>query len=165
MFGVNLDLERIWSFDLCLGVKSRALVLYAMAENLDALKWWLGVFIAPTTKPTVGVGLLSMGAPDSPVRQPRHPTVRVRPLELCQPSPPDSPVVHRTVTVHCLVCLLAPALTLRKLSAHCSTFQVSVGVDHCVVAVAPLAHRTVRWIIVEWLFQKPEGGKFEVDQP
>jgi hypothetical protein len=32
-----------------------------MAENLD-------VFIAPTTKPTVGVGLLSKGAPDSPVR-------------------------------------------------------------------------------------------------
>jgi hypothetical protein len=31
---------------LCLGVKSRALVLNAMAENLDALKWWwLGVFI------------------------------------------------------------------------------------------------------------------------
>jgi hypothetical protein len=27
---------------------------------------------------TVGVGLLSMGTPDSPVRQPRHPTVRVR---------------------------------------------------------------------------------------
>jgi hypothetical protein len=56
-------------FCLCLGVKSRALVLNAMAENLDALKWWwLGVFIAPTTKPTIGVGLLSMGAPDSPVR-------------------------------------------------------------------------------------------------
>jgi hypothetical protein len=37
-----------------------------MAENLDTLKWWwLGVFIAPTTKPTVGVGLLSMGSPDS----------------------------------------------------------------------------------------------------
>jgi hypothetical protein len=35
------------------------------------------VFIAPTIKPTVGVGLLSMGVPDSPVRQPRHPTVRV----------------------------------------------------------------------------------------
>jgi hypothetical protein len=59
---------------LCLGVKSRALVLNVMAENLNALKWWwLGVFIAPTTKPTVGVGLLSMGAPDSPVR---HQTVR-----------------------------------------------------------------------------------------
>jgi hypothetical protein len=63
---------------LCLGVKSRALVLNAMAEKLGYLEWWwLGVFIAPTTKPTVGVGLLSMGAPDSPVRQPRHPTIRV----------------------------------------------------------------------------------------
>ena len=37
----------------------------------------VGVFIAPTTKLTVEVGLLLMGAPDSPVRQPRHPTVRV----------------------------------------------------------------------------------------
>jgi hypothetical protein len=75
-----LDLGEDLITCLCLGVKSRALVLNAMAENLDALKWWwLGVFIAPTTKPTVGV---SMGAPDYPVRQPRHPTVRVRPLEL-----------------------------------------------------------------------------------
>jgi hypothetical protein len=30
--------------------------------------WWLGLFIAPTTKLTVEVELLSMGAPDSPVR-------------------------------------------------------------------------------------------------
>jgi hypothetical protein len=63
-----------------------------------------------------------MGAPDSPVRQPRHPIVRVRPLELCQPGPPDSLVVHRTVTVHCPVRLLAPALTLRAqtCTVHCS---------------------------------------------
>jgi hypothetical protein len=49
-----------------------------MDENLDALNGggW-GVFIAPSTKPTVGVGLLSMGAPDSLVRQPCHPTIRV----------------------------------------------------------------------------------------
>jgi hypothetical protein len=47
--------------------------------------------------------LLSYGAPDSPVRQPRHPTVRVRPLELLTCGPPDSPVVHRTGPVHCLV--------------------------------------------------------------
>jgi hypothetical protein len=73
-----LDLGEDLISCLCLGVKSRALVLNVMAENLDALKWWwFGVFIAPT----VGVGLLSMGAPDSPVRQPRHPTIRVRPLE------------------------------------------------------------------------------------
>jgi hypothetical protein len=90
MVGVILDLGEDLISCLCFGVKSRALVLNAMAENLDTLKWWwLGVFIALTTKPTVGVGLLSMGAPDSrvrhrhcPVRQPRHPTVRVRPLEL-----------------------------------------------------------------------------------
>jgi hypothetical protein len=67
---------------LCLGVKCRALVLNVLAKNLDALKsgGW-GVFIAPTTKVAVG-RLLSMGALDSPVRQPRHPTVRVRPLGL-----------------------------------------------------------------------------------
>jgi hypothetical protein len=34
-----------------------ALVFNELAENLDALKcWWLGVFIAPTTKVAVGEG-------------------------------------------------------------------------------------------------------------
>jgi hypothetical protein len=46
-------------------------------------------------------------------------------------------VVHRTITVHCPVRLLAPALTLRALSAHCSCtvhfLQTTVGA----VAVAP----------------------------
>nr|ACR33963.1 unknown [Zea mays] len=37
----------------------------------------VGVFIAPTTKLVVWWRLLSHGAPDSPVRQPRHPAVRV----------------------------------------------------------------------------------------
>jgi hypothetical protein len=78
-----------------------------------------------------------MGAPNSPVRQPRHPIVRVRPLELCQPGPPYSPVVHQTVTIHCPVRLLARALTLRALSTHCSVhcslLQMTVGA----VAVAP----------------------------
>jgi hypothetical protein len=101
-----LDLGEDLIFCLCLGVKSRALVLNAMAENLDALKCggW-GVFIAPTHQNGCWGGCLSMGAPDTkmvvgvavcrwvhqtvwcaighyPVRQPRHPTVRVRPLEL-----------------------------------------------------------------------------------
>jgi hypothetical protein len=71
------------------------------------------------------------------VRQPRHPTVRVRPLELCQLGPPDSPVVHRTVTVHSPVRLLAPALTLRALSTHWShtihLLQTTIGA----VAVTP----------------------------
>ena len=42
-----------------------------------------------------------------PVCQPRHLAVGFRPLELLTTGPPDSPVVHRTVIVHCLVRLLA----------------------------------------------------------
>jgi hypothetical protein len=90
-----------------------------MAENLDALKCsgW-GVFIAPTTKLTVGEGFCRMAhrivrcaTGHCLVRQPRHPAVGFRPLELLTCGPPDSPVVHRTVTVHCHVRLLTPALT------------------------------------------------------
>ena len=45
---------------------------------LGWLEWrWLGVFIAPNHQFNHWGRLLSMGAPDSPVRQPRHPTVRV----------------------------------------------------------------------------------------
>jgi hypothetical protein len=68
---------------LCLGVKSRALVLNVLAENLDALKCggWGGIYRS-NQQSGRWEGLLSMGAPDSPVRQPHHPTVRVRPLEL-----------------------------------------------------------------------------------
>jgi hypothetical protein len=36
-------------------------------------------------------------------------------------GPPDSPVVHQTVTVHCPVCLLAPTLILRA-QLHYSLF-------------------------------------------
>jgi hypothetical protein len=89
--------------------------------------WWLGVFIAPTTKVVIGRGCcrwahwtIRCATGHCPVRQPRHPTVRVRPLELLTAGPPDSPVVHWTIPVHCPVRLLAPALTLRALSAHCS---------------------------------------------
>ena len=78
-----------------------------------------------------------------PVRQPRHPTVRVRPLELCQPGPLDSPVVRRTVTVHCPVRLLAPALTLRELSAHCALLDDRWSRPLHWLAVVTLVHQTV----------------------
>jgi hypothetical protein len=141
-------------FDLCFCVLEWSLeLLYWMCwlKTWILEVWWLGVFIAPTTKMAIGEGccrwahrIVWCATGHYPVRQPRHPTVRVRPLELWQVGPPDSPVPHRTVIVHCPVRLLASALTRRELSAHCSTFQVSVGVDRCTVAVAPLAHRTVR---------------------
>jgi hypothetical protein len=109
--------------------------------------------------------LLSKGAPDSPVRQPRHPTVGFRPLELLTSGPPDSPVVHRTATVHCPVRLLAPALTSARAVAlfivHCRLLQTTVGV----VAVAPLGTPDSP---VNYSGVAPrilEGGKFGVDLP
>src|SRR5688572_8148075 len=88
------------------------------SECLDALNsgGW-GVFIAPTTKMVVGESCCRM----------THQTVRcashvTQPLELLTCGPPDSPMVHRTGPVHCLVRHLTPALTLRAQSrtVHCS---------------------------------------------
>jgi hypothetical protein len=130
------------------------------------LKTWMpwsvvvGGIYSPNHQSDRWGGCLSMGAPDSPVRhrtlsdaspgtvrcvtghflvrQPRHPTVRVRPLELWQPGAPDSPVPHRTGTVHCPVRLLVPALTLRELSAHCSCVSQPLNLTVAQATVAPL---------------------------
>jgi hypothetical protein len=76
-----------------------------------------------------------------PVRQPRHPTIRVRPLELLSSGSPDSPVVHWTGPVDCPVRRLASALT----SARTVAYLMSSADDRWrEVAVALLAHRTVR---------------------
>jgi hypothetical protein len=86
-------------------------------------------------------GLLSMGAPDSPVRQPRHPTVRVLTISTIgaltswgtgQSSAPSS-----------------SALTLRALPAHCSLLLLQTTVGTVAVAPygtpdSPVLHRTVR---------------------
>jgi hypothetical protein len=119
-----------------------------MAENLDALKCgsW-GVFIASTTKMAVGEGCCLMAhrtvrctTGHCPVRQPRHPTVRVQPLELLTCGPPDSPVRH-----------LTPALTLRAQSTlvtvHCSRCRrplAHVAVTSHGAPDSPVLHRTVR---------------------
>jgi hypothetical protein len=66
-------------------------------------EWWLWGIYSPNHQNGRWRRLLSYGAPDSPVRQPRHPTVRVRLLELLTCGTPDSPVVHRTGPVHCPV--------------------------------------------------------------
>jgi hypothetical protein len=65
-----------------------------MLGSLKSGGW--GVFIAPTTKMAVGEGCCRMAhqtvwcaTGHCPVRQPRHPTVRVRPLELLTCGPPD----------------------------------------------------------------------------
>jgi hypothetical protein len=92
-----------------------------MAENLDALKCggW-GVFIAPTTKLTVGEGFCRMAhrtvwcaTGHCPVRQPRHQAVRFRPLELLTSGPPDRSCSLSDVPS-------APTLTSARTGAHCS---------------------------------------------
>jgi hypothetical protein len=108
------------------------------------------------------------------VHQPRHPTVRVRPLELLTCGPPNSPVVHRTGPVHCPVRHLAPALTLHVQSVlftvHCSLFTFAVDCWRCsrysawhtrqsgATPDSPVNYSGGQ-------FQKPEGGKFGVDLP
>jgi hypothetical protein len=82
----------------------------------------VGVFIAPPTKSgrweavyRMAHRIVRCATGHCPERQPRHPTVRVRPLELLSSGPPDSPVVHRTGPVDCLVRLLALLLHWRAL--------------------------------------------------
>jgi hypothetical protein len=120
-----------WSLDLgedlislvCLVLNAIALVRCRKSENLDPLKCggW-GVFIAPTTKRTVGEGFCRMthrtvrcAIRHCPVHQPRHPAVGFWPLELLTTGSPDSPVVHRTIIVHCPLRLLALLWLLRAL--------------------------------------------------
>jgi hypothetical protein len=130
-----------------------------MAENLNALKCggW-GVFIAPTTKRTVGEGFCRMAhrtvrcaTRHCPVRQPRHQVVGFRPLELLTTGPPDSLVVHRTGPVHCPVCHLTPALTSARAGAHYSVTLFLCRRPLARMTVAPLGipdspvlHRIVR---------------------
>jgi hypothetical protein len=75
-----------------------------------------------------------------PVRQPRHLAVGFRPLELCLVGPPGCPVAHRTSPVDCLVCHRACSVLCARRRAF-NALQSTVARE---VAVAPLAHRTVR---------------------
>jgi hypothetical protein len=71
------------SLYLCLVLNALALVLSVLAEKLGCLEVWLlrGNY-SPNHQSGRRGRLLSKGAPDRPVRQLHHPTVRVRPLEL-----------------------------------------------------------------------------------
>jgi hypothetical protein len=121
-FEWNWDLERLW-FNLIVScIECTSSCIECVGWKFGCVEvWWLGGIYSPNHKNGRWEGLLSKGAPDSSVRQPCHPTIRVRPLELCQVGPPDSPVAHRTCPVHCPVCLLALLWLLRELSTHCSS--------------------------------------------
>jgi hypothetical protein len=124
VFGVILDLGEDLISCLCLGVKSRALVLNVIAGKLGCLEWWwLEGIYSPNHQNSRWRGLLSMGAPDSPVRQPRHPTVRVLTVStvgaLTAWATGQSGVAPDS---HCSLSggPSGAALTLFELSAHCA---------------------------------------------
>jgi hypothetical protein len=176
----SLDLGEDLISCLCLVLNVIALVWDLKAKNLDAMNGgWLGVFITPTTKIAVGEGCCRMahrtvgfwnnlwerfeGWCHCLVRQPCHPAVGFWPLELLTAGPPDSLVVHWTVTVHCPVRLLVPVLTSARAGAHCSAFIVRcrrpfVLCSHYSAGTPdiPVLHRTVRWIIAERLPEFPK---------
>jgi hypothetical protein len=147
-----------------------------MSEKLGCLKWWwLGGIYSPNHQTNHWGGCLSMGAPDSPVRQPRHPTVRVLTVltvgaltSLGIGQSGAAPESHYSLSG-------APsgaALTLHELSAHCSHLQATVGVDRCT------RESLLRWHTGQSggppdspvnysgaALQKPEGEEFESIAP
>jgi hypothetical protein len=91
------DLERFWFtlFVSCIECISSCIECVGWKLGSNEV-WWLGVFIAPTTKMVVGEvccrrahRTVRCTTGHCPVRQPHHPTVRVRPLELWHVGPPD----------------------------------------------------------------------------
>jgi hypothetical protein len=123
--------------------------------------------------------LLSMGAPDSPVR---HWTLSGAPATshnrygstvgalTCEATgqsggAPDS---HYSLSG----APSAHALTLRAQSTHCSVVSRPLNSTVALATVTPLGtpdspvlHRSVRWIIAEGIFQKPEAEEFELIHP
>jgi hypothetical protein len=80
-------------------------------------------------------------------------------------GPPDSPVVHRTCTVHCPVRLLAPALTSASAGAlftvHCRLLQTTVGTVSRCSAGTPDSLVNYRGVAP----QIPEAEQFRVILP
>jgi hypothetical protein len=120
--------------------------------------------------------LLSMGAPDSPVRHWTGPVdcpVRchvTQPLgsgavdcwRLCPFAAPDSPVPHRTGLVQCPVCLSLYALTLHALffTVHQSQRLLQSTVARCSRCFVGAPDSPVNYSGVR--LKKPESGWFEL---
>jgi hypothetical protein len=97
-----------------------------------------------------------MGAPDSSVRQPRHPTVRV--LTVSTVGALTAWAIGQSGAAPNRYYSLsgAPSDGCSDSAWTVALLQVSVGVDRCDGAVAPLAHRTIRWILAKRLTRNPK---------
>jgi hypothetical protein len=120
---------------------------------LGWLEWrWLGVFIAPTTNLTIGEGCcrwvhrtVRCATGHCPVRQPRHPTVRVLTV-----STVGDLTSWGHQTVRCAF------WRLLWLFANCPHTDDRWSRPLHWLAVAPLAHQIVQWIIVERGLRNPK---------
>jgi hypothetical protein len=132
--------------------------------------WWLGVFIAPTTKTAVEKGCCrwahrTVWCPTGhcPVRQPRHPTVRVMTVSTVGALSPwatgQSGVAPNS---HCSLsgASSGAALTLCELSTHCSLVSrqlkstVALGSRYSAGTPDSPVNYSGAWP------QKPEGEEF-----
>jgi hypothetical protein len=145
-------------------------------KNLDTWSGggW-GVFIAPTTNTTVGEAVCRWAhrtvrctTGHCPVRQPRHPTVRVLTVSIVGAL--TSWGIGQSVVAPDRHCSLsgAPsdaALTLRELSAYCSRCRRPL---ESTVALASRCSAGTPDSLVNYsgaALQEPEGGKFKVVRP
>jgi hypothetical protein len=139
------DLERLWSFQLCLVVNARALVMNVILRNLGCLWWWwLGVFIALNHQTTVGAGCCWWA--HRTVRCASHVTQPLGfwsfwSLEALSSSgirqSGAAPDRHCSVSGAPLTCGSDSARTIPQCSSCSRPLRE--------VAFAPLSHRTVRW--------------------
>jgi hypothetical protein len=144
-----------------------------MAENLDTLKFggW-GVFIAPTTKRTVGEGFCRMvhrtvrcATGHCPVRQPRHQAVGFRPLELLTTGATRQSGGASDSHYSLSGAPSAPALTSARAGAHCS---VSLFLCRRPLALYSRYSASTPDSPVNYsgaASRIPEGGKFGVELP
>jgi hypothetical protein len=147
-----------------------------MSEKLGLLKWWwLGVFIAPTTKPTVGEAICRWAhrivwcaTGHCPVRQPRHPIVRViTVLTVGALTSWDTGQSGATPDRHCSLsgAPSGAAPTLRELFAHCSCcrrpLESTVALDSRCSAGTPDSPMNYSGAAL----QKPKGEEFESIAP
>jgi hypothetical protein len=132
-------------------VKSRALVLNAMAKNLDVWSGGGWGIYSPNHQTNRWEGCLSMGAPDSPMHQPRHPTVRVLTVSTvgaltswCTRQSGAAPDRHCSQSGAPLTPALTSARTVYALFTLLQTTVALLAVAPLGAPDSPVAHRTVR---------------------
>jgi hypothetical protein len=164
-----LDLGEDLISCLCLGVKSRALVLNAICWKLGCLEWWwLGVFIAPTTKTAIGEGCCRWAHRTLPVRQPRHPTVRV--LTVLTVGALTAWGTGQSGATPDRYCSLSGAPSRAcsdsaRIVRALFSCQSIVGVDRCASGRCSTGTPDSPVNYSGACPQKPEGEEFEVDPP